>query len=236
MPLGRAASSSKSLDHISFRVIALVFVSPLSAQAQSDQSEDFQLDPTLIFSVVLVFGTIAAGLSWVAGLKPKKFQDGQPRSTSLYRVFQARMRAGEFASLAEEKAAPGASGPENPKNPEDAELDAFVDAYVDALEDEDSEQTDSGKIEKDGKEKPWKPLERRDNFQSRSDEAWLRVALYVSDRISMAFVGTMLQSLTFWDSLQQKLSTWSDAHATTSIFCQYFKWVLTSRVLIALNP
>lgn len=162
LPLGsgRAASSSKSSDHISFGVIALTFVSPLSAQAQSDQSEDFQLDPTLIFSVVLVFGTIAAGLSWVAGLKPKKFQDGQPRSTSLYRVFQARMRAGEFASLAEEKAAPGPSGPENRENPEDAELDAFVDAYVDALE-EDSEQTDSGKTEKDGKEKPSKPFEKR---------------------------------------------------------------------------
>jgi len=161
MPLGRAASSSKNSDHISFGVIALAFVSPLSAQAQSDQSEDFQLDPTLIFSVVLVFGTIAAGLSWVAGLKPKKFQDGQPRSTSLYRVFQARMRAGEFASLAE-KAAPGASGPE-PENPEDAELDAFVDAYVDALE-EDSEQTDSGKIEKDGKGKPSKPFEKRESL------------------------------------------------------------------------
>lgn len=168
MPRGRAASSSastskssKSSNHVSFGVIALVSVSPVSAQAQSDQSDDFQLDPTLIFSVVLVFGTIAAGLSWVAGLKPKKFQDGQPRSTSLYRVFQARMRAGEFAALAEEKAAPGGSEPENP---EDAELDAFVDAYVDALEDEESEQTDSGKIEKDGKKKPSKPFEKRESL------------------------------------------------------------------------
>ena len=112
--------------------IALVSVSPLSASAQS---EDFQIDPTLIFAIVLVFGSIAAGLSWVASLKPKKFGDGQPRSTSLYRVFQARMRAGEFAALAEAEKAEkekkqGKSGEE------DAELDAFVDAYVDALEEE----------------------------------------------------------------------------------------------------
>ena len=112
--------------------IALVSVSPLGASAQS---EDFQIDPTLIFAIVLVFGSIAAGLSWVASLKPKKFGDGQPRSTSLYRVFQARMRAGEFAALAEAEKAEkekkqGKSGEE------DAELDAFVDAYVDALEEE----------------------------------------------------------------------------------------------------
>lgn len=114
--------------------IALVSVSPLSASAQN---EDFQIDPTLIFAIVLVFGSIVAGLSWVASLKPKKFGDGQPRSTSLYRVFQARMRAGEFAALAEAEKAEKEKKQGQPGE-EDAELDAFVDAYVDALE-EDSE-------------------------------------------------------------------------------------------------
>ena len=135
-------------------LIALVSLSPLSAQAQS---EDFQLDPTVIFSTALVFGTIAAGLSWVAKLKPKKTQDGQPRSTSLYRVFQARMRAGEFATLAEKEKVTG------PEDAEDAELDAFVDAYVDALEDDSDPQEgkDSSKENKESNEKAAKSLDKK---------------------------------------------------------------------------
>lgn len=142
------SNHSTSMLHM---LVALVSLSPLSAQAESE--DGLQLDLTLVFAAVLVFGTIAAGLSWVAGLKPKKTQDGLPRSTSLYRVFQARMRAGQFAEKDEKLGG----------SKEDAELDAFVDAYVDALEEE---ENGSEKIEKtdEGRKKPIKPSDKRESL------------------------------------------------------------------------
>eukprot|EP00438_Fugacium_kawagutii_P015051 Skav217574 [mRNA] locus=scaffold129:130410:130970:- [translate_table: standard] len=142
---GRKRSPSNS-NHSTSMLVALGLLSPLSARAES---EEFQLDLTVVFSAALVFGTIAAGLSWVAGLKPKKTQDGLPRSTSLYRVFQAKMRAGQFAEKDEKLGG----------SKEDAELDAFVDAYVDALEEEEQDsETD------EGREKPIKPSDKRESL------------------------------------------------------------------------
>ena len=150
--------------------IALVSVSPLSASAQS---EDFQIDPTLIFAIVLVFGSIAAGLSWVASLKPKKFGDGQPRSTSLYRVFQARMRAGEFAALAEAEKAEKEKKQGQPGE-EDAELDAFVDAYVDALEEDSEPEKQKVDLEDGEGSSALKPTDKKWSLSDRRWPEWFK--------------------------------------------------------------
>ena len=116
-----------------FLVPIAVSVTPLPAMA--DMEDMPGVDPGLVLSVLAVLGAAAGGLSWVASLKPRETNEGQPRSTSLYRVFQAKMRAGEFAELApkpdgkdQEDASSNGDG--------DEELDAFVDAYVDGLEDD----------------------------------------------------------------------------------------------------
>ena len=137
--------SQRPLPMHSFHIFLLQ--NPLICRAQEEDVSLSSLpDLSLLFSLLLVFGAIAAGLSWVASLKAKRTDDGQPRSTSLYRVFQARMRAGEFAALAKaaenDKAKAKADKIEkadisSTSGMEESELDAFVDAYVDALEEDD---------------------------------------------------------------------------------------------------
>ena len=107
---------------------------------------DFEMpDPGLALSVIVVGGACAA-LSWVAGLRPRKTVDGRPRSTSLYRVFQAKMRQGEFAELSKPRDDEGGgSSPSGPGNAEE-ELDAFVDAYVDGLENDIEDSVDTKEI------------------------------------------------------------------------------------------
>ena len=133
--------SQRPLPIRSCHLLGLFF--PLISRAQDQDEDPSSLsslpDLSLLFSLILVFGAIAAGLSWVASLKAKRTDDGQPRSTSLYRVFQARMRAGEFAALAKEKASGNdkAKAETTTSGMEESDLDAFVDAYVDALEEDD---------------------------------------------------------------------------------------------------
>ena len=117
-------------------------LTPLPALAEVDIP-----DLGLAISVIVVLGGAATALSWVASLKPRKTDDGQPRSTSLYRVFQARMRAGEFAKLSKNPGEDmeGSSGSSDPK---DEELDALVDAYVEGLEDDAEGKGDSLDLKK----------------------------------------------------------------------------------------
>ena len=125
-----------------FVVPVAASVIPLPALA------DFELPNLgLALSVVVVLGGAATALSWIASLKPRKTVDGQPRSTSLYRVFQARMRAGEFATLSKPEDDEGKGTSE--LDTEAEELDALVDAYVEGLEDDDGQDFS---LSKEGKE------------------------------------------------------------------------------------
>lgn len=129
--LGVTTTNPKA--HIPSLVLPSTFVWATPARAQSEEAS--LPDLSLAFSIIFVLSCIAGALSWVASLKTQRFEDGQPRSTSLYRVFQARMRAGEFAEL-------GEKDEKKTKSDEPDELDAFVDAYVEALE-EDNVETDN---------------------------------------------------------------------------------------------
>ena len=115
----------------------LTSIASAPARAETDFEGGSTGLPDVAFSLLLVFVGISGALSWVASLKTRRFEDGQPRSTSLYRVFQARMRAGEFGELSKAGEKQEDETEVKQSDEESEKLDAFVDAYVDALEIED---------------------------------------------------------------------------------------------------